>query len=47
MSGLYTYVNDKTLTTAGLRGSRAAQLIEYLGANNQLNPEVEQLFLRG
>lgn len=47
VSGLYTYVNDKTLTTAGLRGSRAAQLIEYLGANNQLNPEVEQLFLRG
>ncbi|MBP1123796.1 MULTISPECIES: EthD domain-containing protein [Pseudomonas] len=47
VSGLYTYVNDKTLTTAGLRGSRTAQLIEYLGANNQLNPEVEQLFRRG
>ena len=47
VSGLYTYVNDKKLTTAGLRGSRAAKLIEYLGANNQLSPEVEHLLLHG
>jgi len=47
VSGLYTYVNDKKLTTAGLRGSRAAELIEYLGANNQLSPEVEHLLLHG
>jgi len=47
VSGLYTYVNDKKLTTAGLRGSRAAELIEYLGANNQLSPDVEHLLLHG
>ena len=43
VSGVYTYVRDKTLTTAGLRGSRAAQLIERLGANNQVSPEVTHL----
>ena len=47
VSGLFTYVNDKQLTTAGLRGSRAAELIEYLGANNQCSPEVEHLLLHG
>ncbi len=47
VSGLYTYVNDKQLTTAGLRGSRAAELIEYLGANNQCSSEVEHLLLHG
>lgn len=44
VSGVYTYVVDGAITTAGLRGSRAAELIQYLGANNQLTPEVEQLF---
>ena len=47
VSGLYTYVNDKKLTTAGLRGSRAAELIDYLGAINQRSPEVEHLLLHG
>jgi hypothetical protein len=47
VSGVYTYVRDKQLTTAGLRGSRAAELIDYLGAVNQLTPEVEQLLFRG
>lgn len=47
VSGLYTYVRDGTLTTAGLRGSRAAELIDYLGAANQLSPEVEKLLLTG
>jgi hypothetical protein len=47
VSGLYTYVNDAQLTTAGLRGSRAAELIDYLGAINQRAPEVEELMLRG
>jgi hypothetical protein len=47
VSGLYTYVNDKKLTTAGLRGSRAAELIDYLGAINQRSPDVEHLLLHG
>lgn len=47
VSGLYTYVNDKKLTTAGLRGSRAAELIDYLGAINQRSPQVEHLLLHG
>lgn len=47
VSGLYTYVRDKSLTTAGLRGSRAAELIEYLGAVNQVQPDVEELMLKG
>lgn len=44
VSGVYTYVFEGAITTAGLRGSRAAQLIEYLGAVNQLEPQVEGLF---
>jgi hypothetical protein len=47
VSGLYTYVRDGELTTAGLRGSRAAELIDYLGAINQRTPEVEHLLFRG
>ena len=40
VSGVYTYVRDKTLTTASLHGSRAAQLIERPGSNNQVSAEV-------
>ncbi|WP_010185876.1 EthD domain-containing protein [Sphingomonas sp. PAMC 26605] len=47
VSGVYTYVRDKTLTVAGLRGSRAAQLIERLGANNQVKSDVTELIHRG
>jgi hypothetical protein len=47
VSGVYTYVRDKQLTTAGLRGSRPAQLIERLGANNQLASDVRQLMQEG
>lgn len=47
VSGVYTYVSNGLLTTAGLRGSRAAELIEYLGAINQLSPDVEQVLLKG
>ncbi|MEN2787290.1 hypothetical protein ACFOKI_05180 [Sphingomonas qilianensis] len=47
VSGVYTYVRNKQLTTAGLRGSRPAQLIERLGANNQLASEVRQLMQEG
>jgi hypothetical protein len=47
VSGVYTYVRDKLLTTAGLRGSRAAQLISLLGANNQVSPHVIHLLQHG
>ncbi|WP_010218091.1 EthD domain-containing protein [Sphingomonas sp. PAMC 26621] len=47
VSGVYTYVRDKTLTLAGLRGSRPAQLIERLGANNQAADDVRQLIHTG
>jgi hypothetical protein len=39
-------VYDGEITTAGLRGSRAAELIDYLGANNQITADVEVLFTR-
>ncbi|MBD8680079.1 hypothetical protein [Sphingomonas sp. CFBP 13720] len=47
VSGMYTYVRDKELTLAGLRGSRAAQLIERLGALNQTADDVRHLLLTG
>lgn len=47
VSGVYVYVTDGQLTTAGLRGSRAAELIDYLGAINQLDDEVAALMLNG
>jgi hypothetical protein len=47
VSGVYTYVRDKQLTTAGLRGSRPAQLIERLGANNQVADDVRHLIGTG
>ena len=47
VSGVYTFVRDGQLTTAGLRGSRAAELITRLGALNQLSPEVERLLRTG
>lgn len=47
VSGVYTYVRDQQLTLAGLRGSRAAQLIERLGANNQADSDVRRLLLTG
>jgi hypothetical protein len=47
VSGVYTYVRDGQLTTAGLRGSRAAQLIERLGATNQTRADVRQLLQTG
>lgn len=39
-------MRDGRLTTAGLRGSRPAELITRLAALNQLTPEVERLFHR-
>ncbi len=47
VSGVYTYVRDGEMTTAGLRGSRAAQLIERLGANNQVAEDVRGLIATG
>ncbi|MFA0998269.1 MULTISPECIES: hypothetical protein [Pseudomonas syringae group] len=44
VSGVYTYVRDAVMTTAGIRGSRQAELIRQLGAINQTRPEVENLF---
>lgn len=42
--GFYTFVRDGRPTTAGLRGSRAAELIEAAGAANQLEPRVTSMF---
>jgi hypothetical protein len=47
VSGVYTYVRDKRLTLAGLRGSRPAQLIERLGARNQVADDVRHLLHTG
>ncbi len=44
VTGVYTYVRDGIVTTAGLRGSRAAEMIEQLGTANQLDPVVVRLF---
>ncbi|MGJ7579847.1 hypothetical protein ACSFA3_06660 [Variovorax sp. RHLX14] len=47
VSGVYTYVRDGQLTLAGLRGSRPAQLIERIGAINQVSDEVRNLLFTG
>jgi len=47
VSGVFTYIRDGVLTTAGLRGSRAAELIRDLGAINQVTPEVDRLLHTG
>jgi hypothetical protein len=47
VSGVYTYVRDRQLTLAGLRGSRPAQLIERLGARNQVADDVRHLLHTG
>jgi hypothetical protein len=44
VSGVFTYVRDGELTLAGLRGSRSAELIQQLGAINQIRPEAMALF---
>jgi hypothetical protein len=46
VTGIYTYVRDGVITTAGLRGSRTAELIERIGAVNQTRDEVTRLFAR-
>jgi hypothetical protein len=46
VTGIYTYVRDGVITTAGLRGSRTAELIERSGAVNQTRDEVTRLFVQ-
>lgn len=46
VSGFYTFVRDGVATPAGIRGSRGAELIDALGAVNQLNADIRQRFLR-
>ena len=46
VTGVYAYVRDGVLTTAGLRGSSQAELIDAIGAPNQLDPTVAGLFVR-
>lgn len=44
VQGVFTYVRDGELTLAGLRGSRAAQLVRQLGALNQTDAQTKALF---
>jgi hypothetical protein len=44
VTGVYTYVRDGKPTTAGLRGSRQAELIDAVGAANQLEAKVTDMF---
>jgi hypothetical protein len=46
VSGFYTFVRNGKPTAAGIRGSRTAELIDLVGAPNQLAPEVEGHFVR-
>jgi hypothetical protein len=46
VTGVYTYVRDGVITTAGLRGSRTAELIERVGAVNQTRDEVKRRFVQ-
>jgi hypothetical protein len=46
VTGVYTYVRDGVITTAGLRGSRTAELIERMGAVNQTRDEVTRRFMQ-
>lgn len=46
VTGVHTFVRDSKPTTAGLRGSRVAEIIERTGATNHLLPEVTSLFTR-
>ncbi|PVX81843.1 EthD domain-containing protein [Paraburkholderia unamae] len=44
VTGFYTFVRDGQPTLAGVRGSRPAELIQTLGAANQVADEVVSLF---
>lgn len=47
VSGVFTFVRDGALTTAGLRGSRVAALIGELAASNQVRDDVVHLMRTG
>ena len=47
VSGVFTFVRDGELTTAGLRGSRVAELIGDLAAANQVGDDVRHLMHTG
>lgn len=47
VSGVFTFVRDGELTTAGLRGSRVAELITGMAASNQVEPSVQTLMHTG
>jgi hypothetical protein len=47
VSGVFTFVRDGELTTAGLRGSRVAELIRDLAAANQVGDDVQHLMHTG
>jgi hypothetical protein len=44
VAGFYTFVRDGQPTLAGVRGSRPAELIQKLGAANQLDDKVVSMF---
>ncbi len=44
VTGFYTFVRDGMPTNAGLRGSRSAELIDMVGASNQLSPNITERF---
>ena len=45
VAGYYTFVRDGKPTTAGVRGSRQAELIDTIGAINHLSPEIRAMFI--
>ena len=47
VTSIYTFIRDGEITTAGLRGSRPAQLIEEIGAANQTRADVTRQFVPG
>lgn len=46
-STAYTFVYDNAMTLAGMRGSSTAELINRLGATNQMRDDIRQLMLKG
>jgi hypothetical protein len=48
VTGVHTYVRDGVVTTAGLKGSRTAELIEQIGAVDQTRDDVtRRRFVQG
>jgi hypothetical protein len=47
VTGVYTYIRDGVITTAGFRGNRTAEIIEQIGAVNQIQDDVTWRFVQG